>query len=61
MAIIEVKINLEALESKDIVITLGADTNFLNLQDMAYKYTNVNNALSLFETNKNIGKAYLEI
>lgn len=59
MAIIEVKINLEALESKDIVITLGADTNLLNLQDMVYKYTNINNALSLFETNKKYWKNLL--
>lgn len=52
MVVIETRINLEALENKDIVITLGADTNFLNLQDTAYKYTNVNNAISEYELNK---------
>lgn len=52
MIVIETRINLEALESKDIVITLGADTNFLNLQDIAYRYTNVNNAISEYELNK---------
>ena len=52
MVVIEARITLEALESKDIVITLGADTNFLNLQDTAYKYTNPNNAISELEATK---------
>ncbi len=52
MVVIEARINLEALESKDIVITLGADTNLLNLQDIAYKYTNPNNAIVEFEVTK---------
>ena len=49
---IELKIDLEAFENKDIVITLGADENTLNLQDVAYKYTNVNNAISEYENTK---------
>ena len=52
MVVIEARITLEALESKDIVITLGADTNLLNLQDTAYKYTNPNNAIVEFEVTK---------
>ena len=52
MVVIEARITLEALESKDIVITLGADTNLLELQDTAYKYTNPNNAISEYESNK---------
>ena len=52
MVVIEARITLEALERKDIVITLGADTNFLNLQDTAYKYTNPNNAISELEATK---------
>ena len=52
MVVIEARINLEALESKDIVITLGADTNLLELQDTAYKYTNPNNAISELEATK---------
>ena len=49
---IELKISLEAFEGKDIVITLGADENALNLQDVAYKYTNINNAVSEYENTK---------
>ena len=52
MVVIEARITLEALESKDIVITLGADTNLLELQDTAYKYTNPNNAISELEATK---------
>ena len=52
MVVIEGRITLEALESKDIVITLGADTNLLELQDTAYKYTNPNNAISELEATK---------
>ena len=52
MVVIETRITLEALESKDIVITLGTDTNLLNLQDTAYKYTNPNNAISELEATK---------
>ena len=52
MVVIEARITLEALESKDIVITLGADTNLLNLQDTAYKYTNPNNAIVELEATK---------
>ncbi len=52
MVVIEARITLEALESKDIVITLGTDTNLLNLQDTAYKYTNPNNAIVEFEVTK---------
>ena len=49
---VEFKISLEAFENKDIVITLGADENALNLQDVAYKYSNVNNAVSEYENTK---------
>ena len=49
---IELKINLEAFERKDIVIMLGADNNLLNLKDTAYKYTNVNNAINEYENTK---------
>ena len=49
---IELKIGLEAFERKDIVITLGADDNFLNVQDTAYKYQNVNNAINEYENTK---------
>ena len=56
---IEFKINLEAFERKDIVITLGVDENSLNLQDTAYKYANVNNAVSEYENTKRYWKKLL--
>ncbi len=59
MVVIEAKITLEALESKDIVVTLGADTNLLNLQDIAYKYTNPNNAIVELETTQKYWKGLL--
>ena len=46
---VELKIDLEAFERKDIVLLLGADENLLNLKDTAYKYTNVNNAINEYE------------
>ena len=49
---IELKIKLEAFERKDIVITIGADDNSLNVQDTAYKYQNVNNAINEYENTK---------
>ena len=57
---IELKIDLEAFERKDIVVTLGAGENLLNLQDIAYKYTNVSNAISEFENTKKYWKNTLE-
>ncbi len=56
---IEMKISLEAFERKDIVITLGADENLLNLQDTAYKYSNSNNAISEYEATKRYWKELL--
>ena len=56
---IELKINLEAFERKDIVITLGADDNSLNVQDTAYKYQNVNNAINEYENTKRYWKDLL--
>lgn len=59
MVVIEVKISLEALENKDIVCTLGADENLLNLKDTSYKYSNINNAISEYEVNKKYWKNLL--
>ena len=59
VVVIEMKISLEAFESKDIVIALGADESMLNLKDIAYKYANVNNAISEFNSNKKQWKELL--
>mgnify|MGYP005765046221 CR=1 FL=1 len=56
---VEMKICLEAFERKDIVLILGADENMLNLQDTAYKYTNVNNTLNEYENTKRYWKNLL--
>lgn len=49
---IEIKIELEALERKDIVLMLGAEENVLECQDKAYQYTNINHAISEYEKEK---------
>ena len=56
---IELKIDLEAFERRDIVISLGADDNSLNVQDTAYKYQNVNNAINEYENTKRYWKDLL--
>ena len=56
---IEIKVDLEAFERKDIVITLGADSNILNVQDTAYKYQNVNNSKNEYENTKKYWKTLL--
>ena len=52
MVAIEMKIELDSFESKDVVITLGAGKEQLDIQDTAYKYTNVNNAINEYENTK---------
>ena len=49
---VEIRVDLEAYENKDIVITLGADEKILNLQDTAYKYMNIGNALDEYNKTK---------
>ena len=41
---IELQIELQALESKEISIVLGAEENIINCQDNAYKYGKISNA-----------------
>ena len=49
---IEIKVTLEALEGKDIVLIFGVEQNMLDCQDRAYQYTNLNYISSLYETEK---------
>ena len=49
---IEINVNLEALERKKIVFVLGAEESLLECQEKAYRYTNINNALSEYEKEK---------
>jgi len=49
---LEIKVDLEALERKDIVFILGAEENLMECQDKAYQYTNINHAISEYEKEK---------
>ena len=49
---IETKIEIEALSKKEIVLTFGAGENMLECQDMAYKYSNINNIKTEFMKTK---------
>lgn len=40
---VEFEVQLEALENKEISITLGTSENNINAHDLAYKYSNLNN------------------
>ena len=42
---IEFEVELESLENKDISIVLGTHENILGCQDLAYKYSNINNCV----------------
>ena len=52
MLAIEIKVNLEALEQKNIVFVIGAEENLIEMQDKAYQYTNINGALYAYEKEK---------
>ena len=49
---IETKIEIEALSKKEIALTFGAGENMLECQDMAYKYSNINNIKTEFMKTK---------
>ena len=55
---IEINIELEAFEEKEISLIMGAEENILNLQDTAYKYSNVNNSINEYE---NVKKNWKEL
>ena len=41
----EIEVELESLESKEISIVLGASDSIIGCQDLAYKYSNLNNCI----------------
>ena len=49
---LELEIELEALENKDISIILGTSDTIIGCQDLAYKYSNLNNCVQEYETVK---------
>ena len=50
---LQCEVELEALESKEIVFTLGVGKTVLECQDIAYKYCNLNKAKEKYEKTKN--------
>ena len=46
---LELEIELEALENKDISIVLGTGDTIIECQDLAYKYSNLNNCFQEYE------------
>jgi len=53
---LEFEVELESLESKEISIVLGSDNNIIKCQDLAYKYSNINNCIQ----EKELVKRYWE-
>lgn len=50
---IELEIELDSLENKEISIALGTNDTILGCQDLAYKYSNINNCM---QENENVKK-----
>lgn len=54
----EIEVDLEALENKEISIVLGAGDNVINCQDLAYKYSNINNCV---QENENVRRYWNDL
>lgn len=50
---IQCEVELEALENKEIIFTLGVGKTVLECQDIAYKYNNLSNVKEEYEKTKN--------
>lgn len=57
---IECEVTLEALESKNIIFTLGVGNNTIECQDLAYQYTNFNKVWEEYEKTKKYWKDKIE-
>ena len=57
---IQISVELEALEQKDIVFVMGAEENFAECQDKAYQYTNINYAKNQYEKTKKYWRELLD-
>lgn len=53
---IECEVELETLENKEIIFTLGVGQTVLECQDIAYKYNNLSKAKEEYENTKNYWK-----
>ena len=51
---IEFQVELQALESKEISIVLGAEESIINCQDNAYKYGKISNVKEEYEKSKRV-------
>lgn len=64
-AAIELEIELKAYEEKELTILLGEEENKINIKDIVYKYTNINNCKTELQNVKNkwnniLGKIQVE-
>ena len=50
---VELEINLEAYENRELILFLGEEDNLLNAKDMAYKYSKISNAREELNSVKN--------
>ena len=57
---IECEVELETLENKEIIFTLGVGQTVLECQDIAYKYNNLSKAKEEYENTKNYWKNMTE-
>ena len=57
---IQISVELEALEQKDIVFVMGAEENFAECQDKAYQYTNISYAKNQYEKTKKYWRELLD-
>lgn len=55
---LEIEVDLEALENKEISIVLGASDTVIGCQDLAYKYSNINNCI---QENENVRRYWNEL
>ena len=57
---VEIEVELESLSSKEIVLSLGAEENIVDVKNMAYKYSKISNCLQELEEVKKKWKNILE-
>ena len=57
---VECEVTLEALESKNVIFTLGIGSNKIDCQDLAYQYTNFSNVWEKYAKTKQYWKEQIE-
>ena len=57
---IEIEVEIESLSSKEIILTLGAEENIVDVKNMAYKYSKISNCVAELDLVKKKWKDSLE-